>query len=286
LDHPQIIHPEMPPAQLTACVTGATGYVASELIRQLLVRGYAVKATVRCAPESPRLQYLRDLAERSEGSLQLVQVPDIEHGSEALDSAVQGVSYVFHVASPFRFDGENSNLCSSGIGCKAGSSLQGLSSNTSQGFQHELLLQAAGRLAWEQVVGRRSPTNCCQGIIEAATTPLRVRSAAAAAAAAPGDPQLDIVQPAVEGTKTVLQAAAKQKASGLQRVVVTSSVCGEQLHSLVPCSTAAGQNGSFCKPSQQLWRPSSAMRDKFSACPILTYPHPTPTRRLCCCSHP
>jgi nucleoside-diphosphate-sugar epimerase len=46
-------------------------------------------------------------------------------------------------------------------------------------------------------------------------------------AAFSGDPKLDIVQPAVEGTKTVLQAAAKHKASGLQRVVVTSSVCGE-----------------------------------------------------------
>lgn len=43
-----------------------------------------------------------------------------------------------------------------------------------------------------------------------------------------GDPKLDIVQPAVEGTKTVLQAAAKHKDSGLKRVVVTSSVCGEQ----------------------------------------------------------
>lgn len=89
----------------TACVTGATGYVASELIRQLLVRGYAVKATVRCAVDSPRLQYLRDLASKGEGTLQLVQVPDIEHASEALDTALQGVSYVFHVASPFRFDG-------------------------------------------------------------------------------------------------------------------------------------------------------------------------------------
>lgn len=90
----------------TACVTGATGYVASELIKQLLSRGYAVKATVRCAPESSRLQYLRDLASKSEGTLELVQVPDIEHASDALESAVKGVSYVFHVASPFRFDGE------------------------------------------------------------------------------------------------------------------------------------------------------------------------------------
>lgn len=97
----------------TACVTGATGYVASELIKQLLVRGYAVKATVRCAVDSPRLQYLRDIADKGAGSLQLVQVPDIEHASEALERALQGVSYVFHVASPFRFDGElSSGSCS------------------------------------------------------------------------------------------------------------------------------------------------------------------------------
>lgn len=89
----------------TACVTGATGYVASELIRQLLGQGYAVKATVRCAVDAQRLQYLRYIADKSEGSLQLVQVPDIEHESEALDGALAGVAYVFHVASPFRFDG-------------------------------------------------------------------------------------------------------------------------------------------------------------------------------------
>jgi nucleoside-diphosphate-sugar epimerase len=80
--------------------------VASELIRQLLSRGYAVKATVRCAADSPRLQYLRDIADKGEGTLQLVQVTDIQHPSEALDSALEGVTYVFHVASPFRFDGE------------------------------------------------------------------------------------------------------------------------------------------------------------------------------------
>jgi nucleoside-diphosphate-sugar epimerase len=78
--------------------------------------------------------------------LDLVQVPDLQQGSEALDTALAGSQYVFHVASPFRFD---------------------------------------------------------------------------------GDPDLDIVQPAVRGTKAVLEAAAKQK-PGLKRVVVTSSVCGKQ----------------------------------------------------------
>jgi nucleoside-diphosphate-sugar epimerase len=130
----------------SACVTGATGYVASELIRQLLGKGYKIKATVRCPVDSPRLQYLHDIARSSSGSLDLVQVPDLQQGSEALDTALAGSQYVFHVASPFRFD---------------------------------------------------------------------------------GDPDLDIVQPAVRGTKAVLEAAAKQK-PGLKRVVVTSSVCGKQ----------------------------------------------------------
>lgn len=130
----------------TACVTGATGYVASELIRQLLARGYSVKATVRCPTSSSRLAYLQDLTTNSSGKLQLIQVPDLQHPTEALDWAITGSQYLFHVASPFRFD---------------------------------------------------------------------------------GDPNNDIVQPAVQGTRTVLEAAAKQKANGLRRVIVTSSVCGK-----------------------------------------------------------
>jgi nucleoside-diphosphate-sugar epimerase len=92
------------------------------------------------------LQYLRDIAQSSSGSLDLVQVPDLQQASEALDSALAGSQYVFHVASPFRFD---------------------------------------------------------------------------------GDPELDIVQPAVHGTEVVLEAAAKQKPA-VKRVIVTSSVCGKQ----------------------------------------------------------
>lgn len=30
-----------------ACVTGGSGYIASELIKQLLLKGYGVKTTVR-----------------------------------------------------------------------------------------------------------------------------------------------------------------------------------------------------------------------------------------------
>lgn len=58
----------------TATVTGATGFVGSELVRQLLDRGYRVKATCRCAPDSPRLAPLMHAADGAPGSLEFVQV--------------------------------------------------------------------------------------------------------------------------------------------------------------------------------------------------------------------
>ncbi|KIZ01217.1 hypothetical protein MNEG_6742 [Monoraphidium neglectum] len=90
----------------TATVTGATGFVAAELIKQLLARGYAVKATCRCEPDSARLAPLRSAADGAPGTLELVQVETILSRSPALDSAIAGSRYVFHVASPFRFDGD------------------------------------------------------------------------------------------------------------------------------------------------------------------------------------
>jgi NAD(P)-dependent dehydrogenase (short-subunit alcohol dehydrogenase family) len=127
----------------TACVTGATGYVATELIKQLLAKGYAVKATVRGDPQSPRLQRLAaDVTAAAAaaaapggggscGNLQLVQVPDIEAPSEALDSALAGAEILFHVASPFRFDGARVHFVQrSGeahtVWCRAAALLQGL----------------------------------------------------------------------------------------------------------------------------------------------------------------
>ncbi|KAI8464173.1 MAG: cinnamyl-alcohol dehydrogenase-like protein [Monoraphidium minutum] len=92
--------------QKTATVTGATGYVAAELIRHLLGRGYAVKATARCDPSDARLAPLQRLADGAPGSLELIQVASLLARSPELDAALAGSEYVFHVASPFRFDGD------------------------------------------------------------------------------------------------------------------------------------------------------------------------------------
>ena len=44
-----------------ACVTGATGFLASELVAQLLGRGYRVHATVRSLANAERNTCLLDL---------------------------------------------------------------------------------------------------------------------------------------------------------------------------------------------------------------------------------
>ncbi|MBA0767627.1 hypothetical protein Gotri_016491 [Gossypium trilobum] len=69
----------------TVCVTGASGYIASCLVKQLLLRGYTVKASVR-----------------DPGQLKLFKANLLEEGS--YDSAVEGCEGVFHTASPFNHD--------------------------------------------------------------------------------------------------------------------------------------------------------------------------------------
>ncbi|XP_011078732.1 tetraketide alpha-pyrone reductase 1-like [Sesamum indicum] len=82
------------------CVTGASGYVASWLVKLLLQRGYTVKATVRNLYDPKKILHLKAL-EDAEERLQLLQADLIEDGS--FDSVVDGCEAVFHTASPVLF---------------------------------------------------------------------------------------------------------------------------------------------------------------------------------------
>ncbi|XP_050154019.1 phenylacetaldehyde reductase-like isoform X2 [Malus sylvestris] len=81
----------------TVCVTGASGYIASWLVKLLLQKGYTVKATVRDPNDPKKTEHLRSLDGAKE-RLHLFKADLLEEG--AFDAAVDGCQGVFHTASP------------------------------------------------------------------------------------------------------------------------------------------------------------------------------------------
>ncbi|RDX94202.1 Tetraketide alpha-pyrone reductase 1 [Mucuna pruriens] len=83
------------------CVTGASGYIASWIVKFLLHRGYTVKATVRDTSDPKKINHLLSLDGAKE-RLHLCKANLLEEGS--FDTVVQGCHAVFHTASPFYHD--------------------------------------------------------------------------------------------------------------------------------------------------------------------------------------
>jgi len=80
------------------CVTGATGFVASQLIKQLLERGQRVRGTVRSLRKAEALAPLESLPGAKE-RLSLVEADLLNAAS--LIPAVDGCGIVMHTASPY-----------------------------------------------------------------------------------------------------------------------------------------------------------------------------------------
>lgn len=81
----------------TALVTGANGFVAGHLIKLLLEEGYNVRGTVRSEAAADKL---RATFSQYEPQLSFAIVRDITKAEE-YDGALDGVTSVFHTASPF-----------------------------------------------------------------------------------------------------------------------------------------------------------------------------------------
>ncbi|CAL5063637.1 unnamed protein product [Urochloa decumbens] len=79
------------------CVTGASGFIASWLIKQLLEAGYHVVGTVRDPENRQKVAHLWKLPGAKE-RLQIVRADLLEEGS--FDEAVMSCDGVFHTASP------------------------------------------------------------------------------------------------------------------------------------------------------------------------------------------
>lgn len=79
-------------------VTGATGYIASHLIKILLERDFQVRGTIRSLANKSKYQFLYDLVPSKIHNLTLVEADLVDKASWS--AAVEGCQFIFHVASP------------------------------------------------------------------------------------------------------------------------------------------------------------------------------------------
>jgi len=91
-------------SEATVCVTGASGFIAGQTIRELLASGFKVRGTVRGGVNDGQYAYLKQLPGAAE-SLELVSGDLTQPGS--FDTAIAGCDYVIHAASPYLLESKN-----------------------------------------------------------------------------------------------------------------------------------------------------------------------------------
>ena len=84
-------------------VTGASGFIASHCIVQLLERGYRVRGTLRDMARADRMTAVIGRHVATDQSLSFVQADLMD--DSAWGPAAEGCAYVLHVASPVPIDG-------------------------------------------------------------------------------------------------------------------------------------------------------------------------------------
>lgn len=82
------------------CVTGASGFIGSHIVRELLERGYRVRGTVRDPGDESKTAHLRSIAADAGGELELVAADLLQRGS--FHDAIADCPLVVHSASSVR----------------------------------------------------------------------------------------------------------------------------------------------------------------------------------------
>ena len=89
----------------TVLVTGATGYIASWIVKFLLEEGHTVHAAVRNKEDKEKTKHLDEIASKSKGELKYFESDLLNDGSYT--KAMKDCEIVFHTASPFIMDSKN-----------------------------------------------------------------------------------------------------------------------------------------------------------------------------------
>ena len=86
------------PSKQLVLVTGATGYLAGYVVKDLLQSGYRVRGTVRKVADKQKYEHLIKLPGASSETLEFVEADLSKH--EGWEEACKGCAFVMHVASP------------------------------------------------------------------------------------------------------------------------------------------------------------------------------------------
>lgn len=86
-------------------ITGATGYVAGWIVKELLEKGLTVHAPIRNIKDTKKFQHLLDLEKTSAGAIKFFEADLLVDGS--YKEAMEGCEIVFHTASPFKLNVDN-----------------------------------------------------------------------------------------------------------------------------------------------------------------------------------